>query len=159
MAILSGLGGMAVAAAEACGRAGLRLARFSQETREQLARVAPPIGTSVKNPIDVGLTASMDPDIYGESARAAAADPGVDAVVVAGVGLSPDTNRKYTDRMIEAQREYGKPFLMVNIPGFDQGLAQEFCASGIPFFESSERAMETYARIAGYQRWRKIHTP
>jgi acyl-CoA synthetase (NDP forming) len=158
MAILSGLGGMAVAAAEACGRAGLQLAQLAGPTRERLSQVAPSTGTSVKNPIDVGLTASMDPDIYGEAAQAAAADPGVDAVMVAGVGLSPETNRKYTDHMIQAQRQHGKPFLMVNIPGFDQGLAQEFCTAGIPFFESSDRAMETYARVLGYQRWRKRQT-
>jgi len=158
MAVLSGLGGMAVAAAEACGRAGLRLAHLSERTRGRLAQVAPPTGTSVRNPIDVGLTASMDPDIYGEAARAAAADPGVDAVMVAGVGLSPETNRRYTDHMIRAQQESGKPFLMVNIPGFDPALAQEFCASGIPFFDSSDRAMETYARVFGYQQWRRKRT-
>jgi hypothetical protein len=47
---------------------------------------------------------------------------------------------------------------MVNIPGFDPGLAQKFCTSGIPFFESSDRAMETYARVLGYQRWKRQAT-
>jgi acetyltransferase len=155
MAIISGPGGLAVSAAEACGRAGLRLAELSGDTRATLSRIVPPTGTSLRNPIDVGLSASMEMDIYIESARAAAGDPGVDAVVVVGAGLDTETNRQYTEAMIKARREFQKPFLIVNIPGFETDLGTRFCSEGVPFFESAERAMTTYARFRAYQVWRK----
>ncbi len=154
VAIISGPGGLAVSAAEACGRAGLRLAELSKETRAGLKEVLPPTGTSVSNPVDVGLTASMDMRIYIQAVRLAAEDTGVDVVVVVGIGLTPDANKLYTESMIQLHRECGKPFLMVNIPGFARDLAQEFCRAGIPFFESAERAMFTLALIRGYHLWR-----
>ena len=155
MAIVSGPGGLAVSAAEACGSAGLRLAELSEDTRAALSGIVPPAGTSLRNPIDVGLSASMEMDIYIESARAAAKDPGVDAVVVVGIGLDGETNRQYTEAMIRARHEFQKPFLIVNIPGFEPDLGTRFCREGVPFFETAERAMTTYARFRAYQLWRK----
>ncbi len=155
MAIISGPGGLAVSVAEACGRAGLKLAQLSSETRSVLAKVVPPTGTSLRNPIDVGLTASFDMEIYIQTARAVAADPGVDAVVVVGIGLTPESNQIYTASMIQARADFQKPFIMVNIPGFDPGLARIFCEAGVPFFETAERAMVTYERVRKYQLWRE----
>jgi acyl-CoA synthetase (NDP forming) len=57
--------------------------------------------------------------------------------------------------MIQAREDLHKPFVMVNIPGFDPDLAQTFCKAGVPFFETAERAMQTYARVRRYQLWRQ----
>ncbi len=154
MAIISGPGGLAVSAAEACGSAGLRIAELSAETQGALAGIVPPTGTSLRNPIDVGLTASLDMDIYIQSARTIAADPGVDAVIVVGIGLTPETNLLYTKSMIQAREDFQKPFIMISIPGFEPGLARTFCEAGLPFFESAERAMGTYSLVRRYQLWR-----
>jgi len=155
LAVISGPGGLAVSAAEALGRAGLKLAELSPETRTRLAGAVPPTGTSLKNPIDIGLTASLEIEIYIQAARIAAQDPGVDAVVVIGIGLSPEANRRYTEAMIEARDQFGKPFVLVGIPGFEPGMARAFLKAGVPFFESAERAMHQYALAWQYQRWRK----
>jgi acyl-CoA synthetase (NDP forming) len=154
IAIVSGPGGLAVSAAEACGAVGLCLAQLAPKTLAALGAVVPPAGTSLRNPIDVGMTASMNIEIYIASVRHALADPGVDAVTVMGMGLTPESNRKYVDAMIQARTEFGKPLLMANIPGFDPGLGQGFCQAGLPFFETPERAMSTYARVRNYQMWR-----
>jgi acyl-CoA synthetase (NDP forming) len=151
IAILSGPGGLAVSAAEACGAFGLRLANLADETRSVLAEFIPPTGTSLGNPIDVGLSASLEMDIYVRAARNLAADPGVDAVAVVGAGFSPETNRIYVDSMIQARQDFDKPFLIINIPGFDPELAKEICQAGVPFFASAERAMSVYARVREYQ--------
>ena len=151
VAILSGPGGLAVGAAEACGNNGLILAELSQKTRSALAGFVPPTGTSLSNPVDVGLTASLELEIYIQAARALAADPEVDAVVVVGTGLTPDANRLYTESMIQAREDFQKPFIMVSIPGFDIDLAQAFCRAGVPFFESAERAMRVYAMVRQYR--------
>jgi acyl-CoA synthetase (NDP forming) len=155
MAIISGPGGLAVSAAEACGSAGLRMAELSSKTRSALAGIVPPTGTSLRNPIDVGLTASLDMDIYIQSARTVAADAGVDAVIVVGIGLTPETNLLYTESMIQAREDFQKPFVIVNIPGFEPGFARTFCEAGLPFFETAERAMGTYSMVRRYQLWRK----
>ncbi|KAF0159838.1 MAG: CoA-binding domain-containing protein [Syntrophaceae bacterium] len=155
IAIISGPGGLAVSAAEACANNGLRLAQLSPETHESLAKVVPPTGTSLHNPIDVGLTASLEIGIYIQSIQTVVADPAVDAVVIIGAGLTPEANRLYTEAVIETRRQSGKAILMVNLPGFDSSYIPQFCDASIPYFESSERAMSTYARVRRYQHWRK----
>ena len=134
---------------------GLKLAKLSNESRADLAGFVPPTGTSLRNPIDVGLTPFLQTEIYVRAARTAAQDPGVDAVVVIGIGMNREINRVYTESMIQATKEFEKPFIMINIPGFDPELAQRFCEAGVPFFETSERAMITYARVRRYQLWRR----
>jgi acyl-CoA synthetase (NDP forming) len=101
------------------------------------------------------LTASLDIDIYIQAARIAAQDPNVDAVAIIGAGLTVETNEQYTQGFIKVYKDFQKPFLIIKIPGFDEDLAQGFCAAGIPFFDSAERAMQTYSRIQQYYLWRR----
>jgi len=155
MAIISGPGGLAVSAAEACGNRGLKLASIAPETQSTLADFVPPTGTSLKNPIDVGLAAALDIDIYIHAARAVAEDPGVDAVVMMGLGFSPEVNKIYAEGMIQIQKDTGTPFVAVNIPGLDAQAIQTFFDAGLPFFESAERAVKTYAMVRGYQLWKE----
>jgi acetyltransferase len=154
LAIISGPGGPAVSAAEACGNEGLVLARLSAQTRSDLAKFVPATGTSLQNPVDVSLSAHFDLDIFKASAKTVAADPGVDAVVIIGSGLTPEGNQMFVDNMIQVQAECRKPLIMVKIPGFDPRFSQQFCRAGLPFFDSAERAIHTYAQVYNYQRWR-----
>ncbi len=48
-----------------------------------------------------------------------------------------------------------KPIIAVKIPGFDLKYAQQLCRGGIPFFDSAERAVHTYALVVRYQNWLK----
>jgi acyl-CoA synthetase (NDP forming) len=159
MAIISGPGGLAVSAAEACGREGLRLAKLSVESVRRLEKFVPAAGTSLNNPVDVGMSASLDIDIYIQAARIVAADPGVDVLTVIGIGLTPEANEHFTMEMIRARKEFQKPFLMVAVSGFDDQLAEKFCSEGVPYFESSDRAMRTWALLRSYDRRRKHSTP
>jgi len=158
MAIISGPGGLAVSAAEACGRHQIRLADFSAQTRSDLERLISFSGTSVLNPVDVSLTAHFDLEIFYQSIRITAADPGVDAISVIGCGLTPETNQLYVDGLIQVQQEIKKPILAVKIPGFDPKYSQQLCQGGIPFFDSAERAVRTYALAVQYKNWLKNRT-
>jgi acyl-CoA synthetase (NDP forming) len=158
LAIISGPGGPAVSAAEACGNEGLMLAGLSSQTRSELARFVPATGTSLQNPVDVSLSAHFDLDIFKEAARTVCADPGVDAIVIIGSGLTPEDNQAFVDNMIRLQGECRKPFLMVKIPGFDPRFGQQFCEAGLPFFDSAERAIHTYAQVCRYRQWRAGQT-
>jgi acyl-CoA synthetase (NDP forming) len=153
--IISGPGGLAVSAAEACGNVGLRLAELSSQTRSKLSEFVSPTGTSLKNPVDVGMTAALDIEIYIQAAQIVAEDPGVDGLMIMGSGLNPETNRIYTNSLIKIHQNANKPFIMVSIPGFDPELAQAFCQAGIPCFDSAERALSTYSLVRKYQLWRK----
>jgi len=134
---------LAVSAADACGYMELKLAELSPNTQATLAEFAPPTGTSLRNPTDVGLSASLEMEIYIQTARTIAANPGIDVVVVVGAGMTPESNQLCTESMIQTHKDYQKPFPIVMIHGFDPNLAQQFCQAGIPFFESAERAMRT----------------
>jgi len=158
VAIISGPGGLAVAAAEACGREKLPLAAISEETRSRLSRVVPPTGTSLKNPIDVGLTASLDIHIYINSIQAVAQDSGVDAVLLIGIGLTQTSNEQLSQAVIETQRLTGKPFLIVEVPNVESNFSSVFTQAGIPYFASSERALATYARVLKFYQ-RSSQTP
>jgi acyl-CoA synthetase (NDP forming) len=153
MAIISGPGGLAVSAAEACGRYGLQLADLQPGTQSELAGLISYSGTSLRNPVDVSLNAHFDIDIFIQTTRMVAADPGVDTLIVIGCGLTPETNQIYTNGLIEVHQEFKKPFLAVKIPGFELRHAQQLCEGGIPFFDSAERAVQTYALALRYQNW------
>jgi acyl-CoA synthetase (NDP forming) len=155
IAIVSGPGGLAVSAAEACGRQGLELAKLLPETSTALARFIPFSGTSLHNPIDVSLAAHFDLEIFFQAARTLAKDPGVDAVIVIGCGLTPETNQEYAEGMIQVLRDCKKPILAVKIHGFDPKYGPLLCRGGIPFFDSAERAVGTYALAWRYQNWLK----
>lgn len=155
VAIVSGPGSLAVSAAEACGNEGLCLASLSEQSQSQLAAFVPSTGTSLRNPIDVSLTAHMDLTIFKQSAGIAAADPGVDVVVIIGGGLTPEDNQAFVRDMIEVSQNSRKPLVMVNIPGHNANLGQQFCEAGIPFFDSAERAMRACALVYRYRRWRQ----
>jgi acyl-CoA synthetase (NDP forming) len=76
-------------------------------------------------------------------------------VVIIGAGIGPKENRRYTDAIVESRQTSGKAILMINVPGFDSDYIPQFCNAGIPYFDSSERALKTYAHIRRYQQWRQ----
>ena len=155
MAIVSGPGGLAVSAAEACGRQGIVLADLSERTRLSLSRIITYSGTSLRNPVDVSLAAHFDLDIFFQTTRTVAADPGVDAVIVIGCGLTPEMNQLYNEGLIRVFRDCKKPILAVKIPGSAPPNSAQLCRGGIPFFDSAERAVNTYALALRYGQWRK----
>lgn len=150
VAIISGPGGFGVGAAEACGKEKLKLAQISSETHTLLEKVVPPTGTSLRNPIDVGMTASLTINIYIESIKAVAADPGVDVALIIGIGMSVESNEKFAEAVINIQKKSGKPFLVVEVPNIEHDFSDVFSRAGIPFFKSSERALSTYTRVLDY---------
>ena len=78
VAVVSNTRGGGVLAADACGDAGLRVARLAQGTRRALRDMLPP-GAEVAGPVNT--TAAIAPGLFRRCLELAGADPGVDAVL------------------------------------------------------------------------------
>jgi acyl-CoA synthetase (NDP forming) len=155
VAILSGPGGFAVAAADELERTGLLLAELSEETKHRIAAILPKTGISVANPVDVGLSASVDYRLYTEPARAVMEDPGVDALLLIGGTFSAETNRSFMEALVAARNQTGKTLIMVDIPEFyfaisEKDLGRQFVAAGIPTFPTSARALWGLKKAVDY---------
>ncbi len=79
VAVLTNAGGLGILCADACESAQLELARLSEATRNELARVLPG-EASVANPVD--MLGSATGATYEAALPVVLADPGVDAVIV-----------------------------------------------------------------------------
>jgi acyl-CoA synthetase (NDP forming) len=112
---------------------------------------------SLRNPVDVSLAAFFDPEIFKQSTRIVAADPGVDALILIGGSFTPEDGPTFLQNMVRVRQESQKPLMMVKIPSRDLKLDRQFCEAGIPFFDSAERAVRTYALAYRYQQWRQNH--
>ncbi len=152
VAVLSNAGFECTAAAD--GLHGLELADFAPETRERLRALLPGM-VDVHNPIDA--TPVCPTEAYAGCAEAIASDPGVDAVVVAGVPATPaletlarsdehdeDISRpgSYPSRLIEIFRASAKPFVFsVDSGALYDGCVQRMREAGLPCFRKVDRAM------------------
>ena len=158
LAILSGAGGPAVSAADACEEYGLQLAELREQTQGLLRAILPKTGTSVNNPVDLGLASVFEVDLYGRAAESVGLDPGVDALIFQGRGVTPELDIKYATLLIEVQRRIRKPFLVVSLGGLylEQQSVSVLINAGIPVYPSAERAIWAYANLYRYGE-RQIH--
>ena len=78
VAIVTNAGGPAIACADACAAAGLRVEPLAAKTRARLQRRLP-AAAAVSNPVD--MLAAATPGDFRRTVEHVAADPGVDAIV------------------------------------------------------------------------------
>jgi acyl-CoA synthetase (NDP forming) len=152
LAILSGPGGPAVAAADACEEFGLEVADLLEETRSRLKSVIPPTGTSARNPVDLGLASVFQVDLYWRAAEIVGRDPGVDILILQGRGATAELDSQYTNGIIEAHRKIGKPFIAISLGGMylEDKSKEALLKAGIPIFPSAGRALRAYSYLARY---------
>ncbi len=151
IAILAGPGGPAVSATDACEENGLAVAQLSAGTQEVLRGIIPRSGTSVKNPIDMGLMVLATAETYYRATAAAADDPGVDAIVTIGGSLGIQSFDAFAEAMAEIASRTGKTIMQTSVGG-EMPYERAFAARGIPTFPSPERALRAYARVTGHAR-------
>ncbi len=152
LAILSGPGGPAVSAADACEEYGLQVAELQARTWGQLKAILPKAGTSVNNPVDLGLGSVFEVDLYGRAAACVGLDPGVDALIFQGRGATPRLDINYATLLIEAQQKVRKPFLAISPGGMvlEPQSVNALIKAGIPVYPSAERAIWAYANLYHY---------
>jgi acyl-CoA synthetase (NDP forming) len=75
-------GGIGCLAADMCEKEGLKLPEFTPQTREQLSRITPAsAGSSVRNPVEIGIGRWGLQKSYAEGLKIVAADPQIDLVL------------------------------------------------------------------------------
>ncbi|GAB4331905.1 MAG: CoA-binding protein [Dehalococcoidia bacterium] len=147
-AIVTGPGGPAVSASDACEEAGLTLADLSFETTQRLAEVVAAAGTSVRNPVDVGMVIVGAAETYGRCLRMALADENVDAALV--IGGDRQDPEAFARMLVEASQEAGKPVIHALSGDFGPVTTAEYLTdNGIAHAPSAERALRAYARVVG----------
>lgn len=147
--VVSGMGGPSVGTADACIEFGLEVAEISEQSWRRIARLIPSIGTSIKNPIDLGMGVLLNPSFYGEAVKILARDGNVDMLLVIG-HAAPG----YSKVMIEATRGLKKALVLttggVSAIGTTPEDDEALLASGLPLYPDARRAAIALAKLANY---------
>jgi len=151
LAVVTGPGGPSISAVDALEEAGLQLAELAPETIDRLRGEINAVGTSPRNPVDLGMGGTRE--TFDRSARIAGADPGVDGVVIIGGGGGTD-GQQFAEAMIDAQREAGTPFAVASAQP-ELELLRTYADAGIGVFPTADRAVTAIAGVVGYAAFRR----
>ncbi|MGE0455681.1 MAG: acetate--CoA ligase family protein [Vicinamibacteria bacterium] len=162
IAVLSNAGFECTVAADALGR--LELAALSASTRETLAALLPPGVVDVHNPLDT--TPTTPTERYVACAEALLADPGVDALLLAGVPATPalDTlaagpahredvggEGSLPARLARLFAQARKPIVFSVDAGelYDEGV-RVMLRAGLPTYRRADRAVRALAAYVAF---------
>jgi len=154
--IITTPGGLAVTATDACNELGLEIPQLSAKTQKGLAGVAESVGTSVTNPVDLGLIAALAPEHYiKEAIRFVARDPNIDMMLVAFTGPPFDDDvrdRKVADILLKEIADGAKPTVICGaIPqGWPKGELRFLAKSNVPVYPEPRRAAYALAKLTYY---------
>ncbi len=147
LAIVTNGGGPAVLAADYAHARGLDLAELGADSIRLVAANLP--GVRAENPLDLGEEA--DAAAYVQATRIAAADPGVDGVLVIlspKPGATPDA---VATAAVRHAPELAKPIFACWMGGATvEETRQDINTAGIPVFRMPEPAVDAFANIASF---------
>ncbi len=146
VAIVSNAGGAGVLASDSCADAGLSVAELSAATRAKIEGLLPP-GAACANPVDT--SAAVAPDRFRRCVELAAADPGVDSVIVI---VAPTAVSDLVPAA--AAIDVPKPMAAV-VLGQPESVDVRHGAHGrVPSYAYPENAARALASAWSYGRWR-----
>ena len=180
VAILGGGGAIGVAASDSLDRLGLQVPVLSPPVLEKLKAAFPPVGNSLKNPVDLG-NPMIPPSMLRKVMEAGGEDGGIDTLIVIQILFyilyqvrhrlkmddKPLSQFSYQPELLQACREvrekYRKPILLV-LPDIvtDAGLIDlevewrrerdRYQAAGFPVFKTLDRAARALSHFVKYHR-------
>jgi len=164
VAVMGAPGGSSVLSADACERYGLEVASLEPETMSRLREILPPVGTSIRNPIDMGFGAVAD-NIFEEVLRVVNTDRNADVVLALGgapafAGKSYIRIEEFAKELTVAKSFLTKPLFTVvpQLPQTQRAIHM-LAGAGIPAFSEPDHAAKAIARMAWYYEWRLSRTP
>jgi acetyltransferase len=157
-------GGIGVVATDLCEREGLKVPQLGQETRNQLAKITPAdAGSSIRNPVEIGLGITGVAEHYVKGLQIIAADPQVDFLITF---LNPEDYLHYGVKgwaedirkgLVEAKKMLAKPLAVVFLQGQDVEVFQsvnqiqrDCLKEGIGCFPSLDVAIRAVTKLITY---------
>jgi len=166
--ILGGGGGIGVAAADACEREGLNLPLFSDDVQEKLRNLLPPVGNSVRNPIDMGAPIAS-PGIFESMLKIMGEDPDIDLIILDQSVhymsmIGPGMLRKLTKIAAKIKGVYNKPIVSVlrstptdydllKTEGEWRKTRDKYLEGGIPVYSTLEKAARALNNVISYSEY------
>lgn len=151
VAIVTNSGGPGIMATDAVCEYGLEIAKISDATKDKLRSFLPD-SASVKNPIDMIASASMEQ--YTETIKTVIADENVDMIMVIFLPLIGQKDIDIAKAVMEIKAKYPeKPIIGVFITTHDFFSTVSDMDPNIPFFMYAEEAAEGFYRLDQYRRW------
>lgn len=151
VAIISGMGGTNVGTADNCIMMGLEIAKFSERTSSELARILPPVGTAANNPVDVGVGMLMNPQLYEKTIKLLAEDENVDMLICITAPECPLSIQSIAD----GAAEIDKPLIacVFDIGGLVEDQLKYLLERHIPACLEPKRAASTLFKMASYSEY------
>ena len=175
IALVSGGGAGAVIGADASENAGLIMPPLTPDVDKQLRAILPPVGTSIKNPLDIGFPHPSSAVLQSVLETLAASDQ-IDVVVIrriffsiavskifAGTAAQSDEEQQaLLEIPINIKKKYGKPVIIIlpeELTGADAIELEEerrtirdyFFKNGIPVYPTENKAFTAIAHLVDFK--------
>jgi acyl-CoA synthetase (NDP forming) len=154
--IISTPGGLAVLSTDACSNLELKVPSLSPNTQKQLADVVETLGTSVNNPVDLGLISALMPGHYfTETIRIVVKDPNIDMLLAAFTGPADDDDardKNVAELIINEIDSGGKPTVICDATpeGWPKGQLRFLAGSRVPVYPEPKRAAYALNKLVEY---------
>jgi len=150
VAIISGAGGTGVTIADACIEYGLAVAELSEATKVKLKKIVPPVGTSIDNPLDLGMMSAFDLNLIAKTVETLAMDEHVD-MIVKTVGTN---TADYIRKEVEAMIGIGKPVAYITGCAMRVVMEEPKPVKGVAIYPNGRRAAQVLSKMVQYQQYR-----
>jgi acyl-CoA synthetase (NDP forming) len=171
--VVGGGGGMSVAAADACDRVGLDIPPFDEGVRRKLWEILPVAGTSVRNPVDIGVPL-VPPQAFERVLESVASVDCIDTIIATQAmfvvlkgtfGPPPGGRQRFLDGLVEipakVRDRFGKPIVivlpvggeeveMVKVEEGRRKIRDRYLSMKVPSYPTLERAARAVANVATY---------
>lgn len=157
VAILSNAGGAGILAADACESNGLRVPEFSNETKEKLRSILPPIA-GIRNPVD--MSAAVGPEGYEKALDILGKLDEIDSIIIIFIPPIIMDQNIVGSRIINAAKRIGKSKTLVSVFMAYRGVPETLKGEGvtIPSFPFPEDAAYALSRAVEYGKWKYAET-
>ena len=153
VAIVTNSGGPGIMATDAVCEFGLQMAKLPESTKDKL-RSFLPVTASVKNPIDMIASASLEQ--YSETIKTVIKDDSVDMVMVIFLPLIGQKDIDVAKAVMQIKKQYPqKPVIGVFITNNEFFSKIGEMNPNIPFFMYAEDAAEGMYRLDQYRKWQQ----
>lgn len=159
-------GGFGVVAADICEANGLKVPALTDSSRVKLAKLTPSdSGSSIRNPVEIGLGVTGLSPQYSEGLSVIAADPNIDSIISflnpedymhygnIGEGWVEQVSRVLIDTAHSLSKPLGVSFMQgssVQVFQWIQDIQHNLQKEGVPCYNNLESAIKATAKLAAY---------